>query len=201
MQTSNLFRLKKLGYFNMNRQQQLSAGGHDMNEADSQLECLMLQKDALHISINFNQLLTRTYWIEVRHIAKLACLPAVATNIFSSSKSRQDSKNHLFFKTKQQEFIHPLILSPTHETKLTKIQKNRVCFPSCSSWPNELSNWPFNQSIKKKRKTNNPTNQTTDHRIKTKYRLFSGQTSFSFLPSISMDPMEWNGGRSQPLLH
>jgi hypothetical protein len=26
---------------------------------------------------------------------------------------------------------------------LTKIQKNRVCFPSCSSWPNELSNWPF----------------------------------------------------------
>jgi len=59
MQTSNLFRLKK-GYFNM-RQQQLSAGGHDMNEADSQLECLMLQKDALHISINFNQLLTRTY--------------------------------------------------------------------------------------------------------------------------------------------
>jgi hypothetical protein len=56
MQTSNLFRLKK-GY----EKQQLSAGGHDMNEADSQLECLMLQKDALHISINFNQLLTRTY--------------------------------------------------------------------------------------------------------------------------------------------
>jgi len=56
MQTSNLFRLKKLGYFNMNRQQQLSAGGHDMNEADSQLECLMLQKDALHIypSISIN---------------------------------------------------------------------------------------------------------------------------------------------------
>jgi hypothetical protein len=54
MQTSNLFRLKK-GYFNM-RQQQLSAGGHDMNEADSQLECLMLQKDALHIypSISIN---------------------------------------------------------------------------------------------------------------------------------------------------
>jgi len=154
MQTSNLFRLKKLGYFNMNRQQQLSAGGHDMNEADSQLECLMLQKDALHISINFNQLLTRTYWIEVRHIAKLACLPAVATNIFSSSKSRQDSKN-LFFKTKQQEFIHPLILSPTHETKLTKIQKNRVCFPSCSSWPNELSNWPF--KIKSNQKSVKPT--------------------------------------------
>jgi len=79
------------------RQQQLSAGGHDMNEADSQLECLMLQKDALHISINFNQLLTRTYWIEVRHIAKLACLPAVATNIFSSSKSRQDSKSSSLF--------------------------------------------------------------------------------------------------------
>ena len=34
-----------------------------------------------------------------------------------------------------QEFIHPLILSPTlHRKKLKKIQKNRVCFPSCSSW-------------------------------------------------------------------
>lgn len=110
------------------------------------------------ISINYWQGLTEL---------KSAILPAVATNIFSSSKSRQDSIS--FFKTKQQEFIHPLILSPTHETKLTKIQKNRVCFPSCSSWPNELSNWPFNQSNQKSVKptTQKPNNRY--HRIKTKY--------------------------------
>jgi len=65
-----------------------------------------------------------------------------------------------YFKTKQQEFIHPLILSPTlHERKkATKIQKNQICFPSCSSWPNDR-NWPKNQSKKhtqkKLRKPNN----------------------------------------------
>jgi len=123
MQTSNLFRLKK-GY----EKQQLSAGGHDMNEADSQLECLMLQKDALHIypsiSINYWQGLTE---LRSAILRSLACLPAVATNIFSSSKSRQDSKN-LFFKTKQQEFIHPLILSPTHANKIDENPKKSSLF-------------------------------------------------------------------------
>jgi len=140
------------------------------------------------ISINYWQGLT-----ELRS----AILPAVATNIFSSSKSRQDSIS--FFKTKQQEFIHPLILSPTHETKLTKIQKNRVCFPSCSSWPNELSNWPFKKSNQKSVKptTQKPNNRY--HRIKTKYvpramTLFWNRQAFRFCHlSAWMGP--WNGRR------
>jgi len=48
---------------------------------------------------------------------------------------------------KSQEFIHPLILSPTPtclRKKIEKSQKNRVCFPSCSSW--NLKKLLFNQT-------------------------------------------------------
>jgi len=52
---------------------------------------------------------------------------------------------------------------------MTKIQKNQICFPSCSSWPNDR-NWPKNTQ-KKLRKTKQQI--ITLIRIKT-YWDFSG---------------------------
>jgi len=82
-----------------------------------------------------------------------------------------------YFKTKQQEFIHPLILSPTlHERKKTKIQKkNKFVFHLVLLGQKRYQNWPkINQKkthTKKLRKTKQQI--ITLIRIKT-YWDFSG---------------------------
>jgi len=119
MQTSNLFWLG-LFYFKIFKMTTTpSAGGQNM--ADSKAGMFDVAKRCIEIlSINFKLLTGLTY-------LRSAILD-LATEHNTSIKARNPIIS--FFKTKQQEFIHPLILSPTHakNTKLTKNPKKSSLF-------------------------------------------------------------------------
>merc|ERR1712062_574792 len=105
------------------------------------LECLTLQIDANYDTKNFF-LTTFLYRVSPPYL--------LATTTSQEPHPKFKRYFYDYFKTKQQEFIHPLILSPTlHERKKMKIQKKKqICFPSCSSWPKAISKLTKNQSKK-----------------------------------------------------
>jgi len=148
LHTSNLFPIKII-----------SAGG---------LECLTLQIDA-----NFD---TKKNFFSTTFLYRVSPPYLLATTTSQEPHPKFKRYFYDYFKTKQQEFIHPLILSPTlHERKKWKSKKKKqICFPSCSSWPKAISKLTKNQSKKHTKKLRKTKQQIiTLIRIKT-YWDFSG---------------------------
>jgi len=82
----------------------------------------------MHCKFDIHQFIDRTYLRnKVRHIG---FLPTALwkTNTWIQHRKEINPKIISFFKTKQQEFIHPLILSPTHANKIDENPKKSSLF-------------------------------------------------------------------------
>jgi len=101
----------------------------------------------------------------------------LATNTSQDTFDYYTIQDSIFIKTKQQEFIHPLILSPTHGRKKYRRKSKKIEFV----FHLVLLGQTIELTNQKKRY------QTTDNYWELRRTEdFSGLPSFSLLPSISM---------------
>jgi len=126
MQTSNLFWLR-LFWKNQDNNLQSAGGQYGIWPTDSTAGMFDVAKRCI-AKFDIHQFIDRTYLRnKVRHIG---FLPTALwkTNTWIQHRKEINPKIISFFKTKQQEFIHPLILSPTHANKIDENPKKSSLF-------------------------------------------------------------------------
>jgi hypothetical protein len=128
MQTSNLFWLR-LFWKNQDNNLQSAGGQYGIWPTDSTAGMFDVAKRCIANLTSIN-LLTGLTWESKKSAILDSCLLPYGkpTPKIQHRKEINPKPIISFFKTKQQEFIHPLILSPTHANKIDENPKKSSLF-------------------------------------------------------------------------